>query len=167
LIVVEKRVFEGKTHLVVPVVMAVGDRYMNGIWYPSEILSNTAKYWNMIPLVVYHPKMGSYGYISAQAPELWEKHRIGFVYNVQFLNGKLVGECWIDEEKARRVDERVIVSVQMRNKLEVSTGMWLDSKKDANGNEYVTSLIPDHLAVLPGEVGACSIADGCGLLARV
>jgi hypothetical protein len=36
-----------------------------------------------------------------------------------------------------------------------------------NGMEYgriARNLMPDHLAILPDKIGACSIADGAGLL---
>src|SRR5690606_20175922 len=36
---------------------------------------------------------------------------------------------------------------------------------ELNGKPYTAkqvNLRPDHVALLPGEVGACSIADGCG-----
>lgn len=54
------------------------------------------------------------------------------------------------------------------NLLEVSTGYWHDGRQQAgsvNGERYKEvqrSLLPDHLAILPNERGACSVKDGCG-----
>jgi hypothetical protein len=52
--------------------------------------------------------------------------------------------------------------------LEVSTGLMLDMTADEgmfNNVKYkgkAVNHLPDHLALLPGEVGACSIKDGAG-----
>ena len=52
--------------------------------------------------------------------------------------------------------------------LEVSTGYWHDGRQHAGSfdgepyKEVQRSLLPDHLAILPNERGACSVEDGCG-----
>ena len=52
--------------------------------------------------------------------------------------------------------------------IEVSTGYFadkLDESGEFEGEEYdgvQINLRPDHLAILPNTIGACSVDDGCG-----
>lgn len=54
--------------------------------------------------------------------------------------------------------------------VELSTGLFTDNEVEAgtwNGEDFVAiarNYRPDHLAILPDKVGACSIKDGAGLL---
>jgi hypothetical protein len=54
--------------------------------------------------------------------------------------------------------------------MELSTGLYVDAELtpgDWKGEEYVAiarNLRSDHLAILPDKIGACSVADGAGLL---
>ena len=54
--------------------------------------------------------------------------------------------------------------------MEVSTGLFTENVQ-ANGvfggkayHAIATNYRPDHLAILPDQIGACSIEDGAGLL---
>jgi hypothetical protein len=53
--------------------------------------------------------------------------------------------------------------------MEVSTGLFAEVNEEPGqwGNEQfdvsVLSIVPDHLAILPGATGACSVQDGCGI----
>jgi hypothetical protein len=68
------------------------------------------------------------------------------------------------------VDKRVLAAIEERRMLEVSTGRGMADNIDSgvhNGKQYAAiarGIIPDHLAILPDKIGACSIADGAGLL---
>ena len=55
--------------------------------------------------------------------------------------------------------------------MELSTGLFTDndetagvSPKGRNYEAVARNHRPDHMAVLPDQVGACSINDGCGVL---
>jgi hypothetical protein len=79
-------------------------------------------------------------------------------------------ECWIDEARANKIDNRVIEAIQNGDVMEVSTGLNADYQMEEgvwNDERYVATAInyrPDHLAILPDQRGACSIEDGAGLL---
>lgn len=162
---------EGKQYLVVPAVSLT-----EGVWQGSEgpLLYNKASLaknplaWNHKPVVVYHPTLNGEG-ISACEPAIIEHYRCGFIFNTAY-DGRLKKELWIDEAKANQIDPRVVQSIQNGQTMEVSTGLYHEGDKTPgvfNGkpyNETVINMFPDHLAILPDEKGACSVADGAGTL---
>jgi len=163
---------EGKQYLVVPCVMlteGVHEGSQGPLYYPAKELSKIPAIWNAKPVVVYHPQMNGMS-ISACDPVIFEKQKIGILMNTKWEDGKLKTECWIDEEKTKAVDERVINAISTGQMMEVSTGLFTDNEQtegEWNGEKYeqiARNYRPDHLAILPDLKGACSIADGAGLL---
>lgn len=164
---VRQETFEGKTYLVVPVVMlteGVHDGSQGPLFYPQHELSKFPASWNMKPLVVYHPKEG-----TACSPDVIAKQGVGMLMNTTWL-GKLRSEAWIDEAKCNAVDYRVLAAIRNGNVMEVSTGLFTENDTVSgvwNGEQYVAvarNYRPDHLAILPDKIGACSVAKGAGLL---
>ncbi len=163
---------EGKQHLVVPCVM-ITEGVHNGsqgpLYYPAEELSKNPSGWNGIPVLVYHSTMNGQS-ISACDPIVFDKQKIGLTFNTKWEDGKLKTECWIDEDKANEIDPRVMEAITNGNMMEVSTGLFTDHENiegEWKGEHYdsiVRNFRPDHLAVLPDQIGACSIEDGAGLL---
>ena len=163
---------EGKQYLVVPCVMmteGVHEGTQGPLYYPANELSKIPAIWNTKPVVVYHPQMNGIS-LSACDPVILEKQRIGILMNTKWVDGKLKTECWIDEEKTKLVDERVLDAIQSGQMMEVSTGLFTeneDTEGEWNGEVYKSiarNYKPDHLAILPDLKGACSIEDGAGLL---
>lgn len=165
------QMLEGKRYMVVPMAMLTEGVHAgsNGpLYYPRDELSKTPVVWNHKPIVVYHPEENGKG-VSACLPHVIESRKVGLVMNTRFDN-KLRAEAWLDEAKLKKVDQRVLNSIQKGEMVEVSTGLFTDNeKKDGEwGGEKYTHIArnyrPDHLAILPDRKGACSIADGAGLL---
>lgn len=163
---------EGKQYLVVPCVMlteGVHNGSQGALYYPAEELAKTPAVWNAKPVVVYHPQLNGQS-ISACDQVVFEKQKIGILMNTKWEDGKLKTECWIDEEKANAVDERVLEAINNGQMMEVSTGLFTDNENVEGtwNEESYTSIArnyrPDHLAILPDLKGACSIDDGAGLL---
>jgi hypothetical protein len=172
---VRHEMFEGRRHLVAPVVLMVEGVHRGAAgayFYPASELSQFAVAWNGRPLPVFHPREGG-DYVTANDPQIIEEWSVGQLFNVRFNSdvAKLVGEVWIDEEKARTLSPEVLSLVQGGRRLEVSTGLYSDDDGTPgtwNGEEYkatIRNIRPDHLALLPGGVGACSWEDGCGVRA--
>ncbi len=169
---IEIRDLEGRDHFVVPAVLLVEGVHAGSrgpVYYPADELRRSAPAWNGRPVVVYHPDMGlANGY--ADNPTVWGRQKIGVLFNTRFVKKALKAEAWIDCERVRRVDERVLNAIQRRQVVEVSTGLTfplVDREGTWNGENYVMvarHLKPDHLAILPDRKGACSIADGAGLV---
>lgn len=167
--------FEGRRHIVVPVVALVEGVHVGSagaFFYPWEEISKYPASWNGTPVPVYHPESGGTP-VSANSPRIIEQRSIGRVFNVVAEGGKLSGELWLDEEKTRLIAPDVLAKIQDRQPIEVSTGFFSDLASEAGtwqGENYEATVInirPDHIAILPAAVGACSVADGCGVRANV
>jgi hypothetical protein len=139
------------------------------ILYPQEELSKTPVVWNHKPIVVYHPTMNGVG-ISACDPLIINSRKIGVMLNTKFEGGRLKSEAWIEKGRADIVDNRIMVAVDKKEMMELSTGVFVDNDAtpgEWKGEAYVgvaRNYRPDHLALLPDQIGACSIADGAGFL---
>jgi hypothetical protein len=161
---------EGKDYLVVPCSMLTEGVHAGSdgpLYYPKEQLAKTPAAWNHKPVTLYHPSEGT----SACDPEVIERQKMGLTMKSHY-DQKLGGEAWLDEGKLRKSTEgaAVLNAINEGKPVEVSTGLWYDpieTPGEWNGEKYnaiVSNIRPDHLAILYGQVGACSIADGAGLL---
>lgn len=168
---ITKRMLEGREHFVVPTVMMVEGVWSGSkgpIYYPKNALKESATRWNGKPVVVYHPSLYSNGFASH--PEVFNRQKIGTIFNTTFDGLRLKCESWIDVERVAQVDDRVLNTILSGQVMEVSTGLitHCDNKygtfQNRSYNVTANYLIPDHLAVLPDQIGACSIADGAGLI---
>lgn len=163
---------EDRLYTVVPMVILTEGVHSGSegpMLYPKEELAKTPAAWDHKPIVVYHPEMNGVG-ISACKPEVINNRKVGLMMNTRWEKGKLKSEAWILMERAREVDERVVAAIENNEMMELSTGVFVDLEKeegDWKGESYVgiaRNYRPDHLALLPDKVGACSIADGAGFL---
>ena len=171
---VKKKKFMGTDYLIVPVVMMV-EGVHNGSRGP--LLHKVAEFgrfvesWNGIPIVIDHPVLNGEA-ISANSPEITENGTVGRVYNTKISENKLKAEAWLEEDRLRQVSVDVYTAVKASEPIEVSVGVFSDEEDEEgefNGEEYsaiATNHRPDHLALLPGGTGACSIEDGCGIRAN-
>ena len=109
--------------------------------------------------------------ISARDPAVLNKSGIGFVFRSQ-ANGKLTAEGWFDVEATQRVNNQIFTALEAGQPIELSTGLYTDNEPAGQGATFngipytyiARNYRPDHLAILPDQKGACSIADGCGVL---
>lgn len=169
---VRNETLEGRSYLVVPMIMAV-EGVLNGstggLYYPAEELAKVPQVWNHKPVVVYHPEMDGQS-ISACDPATIEEYKVGIIMNTMFDGRALRAEAWLEQERVTQVDKRVMEAVENSLMMELSTGLFTDVEETAgefNGTSYAgiaRNYRPDHLAILPDQIGACSIADGAGFL---
>ena len=165
-----REVLFGKSHLVAPATLIVPG-VLNGskgpLLYPSDEVSKSALAWNGMPLLVYHPSEG-----SGRKPNVLNKQGIGYVFDTKFQDGKLTADLWFDVERVKLVDSRVLDWLQNNQQIELSTGLGTqnevaDPEAASTGQVPYTHIArhykPDHLAILPDQVGACSLDDGCGV----
>ena len=168
---VKQTTFEGRPHIVAPVVILTEGVHIGSagrVFYTKEELKRNAQTWAGRPLPVYHPVDGGNN-ISCNDPGVIEKNSVGQIFNTKYEDNppRIVGELWIDVEKANKVDQRVLQELS-DGRLEVSTGMWFELTEQSgvwNTEEYdfiASNFQPDHVALLPGGKGACSFEDGCG-----
>lgn len=167
----------GKEYVVVPMVMIV-EGVLNGsagpAFYPAEELEKFPASWNHKPVVVYHPELNGQP-LSACDPDILTVQGIGLIMNSSWekedgKKGKLKAEAWLEQSRVEEVDERVAEAIKSNQMLELSTGLFFDAElKDGefDGRDYkmvARNYRPDHLAVLPDKVGACSVEDGAGFI---
>lgn len=158
---------DGRETMVIPVV-AIVEGVLNGALVTAQEFGKFAAAWEGVPVPVYHPQLNGQ-HVSSSLPQIIESSVIGRFHNVAVKANKLVGELWIDTAAAiKKGFSAVINSFKAGEVMEVSTAYFADTEPQAgefNGVSYSGihhNLRPDHLAVLPGETGACSVADGCG-----
>ncbi|OQX08803.1 MAG: hypothetical protein BWK76_23105 [Desulfobulbaceae bacterium A2] len=158
---------DGVEYAIYPVVILTEGVHhaVNGspVYYPADLLQRTAEHWHDIPVTVAHPFEGG-KFKSVSAPGVRERWAIGLVKNGQYKDGKVGAEAWIYASRADIVQQLDAGSLK-----EISSGVFINGDGAAgmwNGERYnqkLVSLVPDHLALLPGNKGACSFEDGCGV----
>lgn len=162
--------FEGRDHIVVPVVALVAG-VVNGELALAEEIAASLPAWDGVPFTVNHPVDAKGQAISANSPKVLEATAIGRTFNMEFVDDRLKGEIWIDVEKAKSLGGealQILERVEAGEALEVSTGYFRDVEAgtgEFSGIPYdgiQRNLRPNHLAGLPNDIGACSWDNGCG-----
>lgn len=166
---VTTKTLDGRAYLVAPVV-AVRAGVLNFELVPADEIQKSVNLWNDVPVPVNHP-LHNDEKISARDVSIIEQAVVGRFYNAYYEDDALKGELWIDIEKAKKVGGDALVALeklQQGQPLEVSTAYYSDVS-DENGSYKGISyegiqynLRPDHLALLPASIGACSWQGGCG-----
>jgi len=170
----QERFLFGQKYYVLPVVMMVEGAYtpnieagdpqdVDTIYFPSAVLQKSLKGWNGRPIMRNHPD----GFISSNDPNIYEKQWVGYIFNASYNAAKkaLSAEAWLNVDKS----EDIILSYTSGKKIDISIGAYgdlIDTHGIINGKKYtleIKNLVPDHLAILLDDVGACSNRDGCGL----
>jgi hypothetical protein len=165
---------EGRMHWIVPCTLLV-EGVHNGsggaIYYSPEVISQHDSEWNGKPVTIIHPSdVQGQPTLCAASPDVYNRHVVGKVFNAHVHNGQLKAELWLDQMRLRELDPALAERIQQRAPVEVSTGLVPLALTESGGTwkneEYdtaVTAFRPDHLALLPSQCGACSLADGCGI----
>jgi len=160
----------GREYVVVPVTMMVEGVHQGShgaLLHTAEELGKIPESWNGIPVTVGHPVVEGNN-VSANSPSVLESWQIGVVFNTIINGDKLKSEAWLEKTKLsnhENLNDRITngeiieVSVGVFSEDEEVEGSWHNETYDA----VARNLRPDHLAILPNQVGACSIEDGCGI----
>lgn len=157
-----------KIFLVVPGV-PLREQVMNSYLVPAEEIARSVPGWNGTAVSINHPTKNN-GSVNVPDPDV---AIIGRFYNARWepSQARMIGEYWIDVEEAMKwkEGETIVANVKDGKVLETSTGYYADEEIDPGkfkGRAYETihrNLLSDHIAILPKEIGACSIKDGCGV----
>jgi len=167
---IREEMYHGRKHIVVPVVMMV-EGVHNGsagpIMHTEDNLRQNVQSWNGRPVTIGHPEDEG-GNVSANSPTVMDEWTVGQIFNAHYDNG-LKAEAWIDLEEIQRKSPTALTYIRQGRPLEVSVGIFNNTEAvegEWHGETYEAIAIdyqPDHLALLPGEQGACSWEDGCGI----
>jgi hypothetical protein len=160
---------DGQEHVVVPVTLIV-EGLLNGIFYNAAEVAKFAQAWNGVPVPVNHPQENG-AFVSANQPQFVESVNIGTIFNAKFEENKLTAEAWLNVDKANRLGfSNIIAHFDSGQTMEVSTGLFCDAFQTSGVwantpyNFEARNIRPDHLALLPDTIGACSVVDGCGAM---
>ena len=159
----------GIVYLVAPTVL-LKQAVLNDEMVLADEIAAHFKAWNGRPVLVPHPEVNGVK-VSANDPAILAHQQVGKLFNTTFDGGKLRGELWIDEVKAKGVSGglEVLRRLQSNSPTEISTAYFRDSELTAgvwNGKHYESiarNLRPDHVAILLEAKGACNWQDGCGV----
>lgn len=168
---IRRETFMGDDYLAAPVTAAKAME-LNGGYVPQAEWVKSAAAWNGTPITLSHPVDSEGRPLLANIPDVAESTWFGFLFNVVATNEgeRLDGEVWLNVDRARALSDdamAVIDRVANGDSVEVSTAYFADRLPagEYDGSEYelvVGNLRPEHLAMLPNEIGKCSVADGCG-----
>lgn len=144
--------------------------YMNGLYYSSNTLEESAKKWKDIPVIVYHVKDSSGKDIGLDTLSTNDRNNriIGHISNCNYSSVKngLVCRLIINKDKCQKTDNLATYDL-LANSVDpvpVSTGLYSDRVINQNHVVEVKDIEPDHLAILPDIDGACSVSRGCGTM---
>lgn len=160
---------DGRTYTVVPSTIIVAG-VLNGELVPADELAFNPDGWNGRPIPLRHPQVNG-DYVSANDPSIIGTQVVGTFFNAQFSGDRITGEMWLDTAKIERLGGDALATLERIKAgeiVEVSTGYfasYIEQSGEYNGKSYSAiqnSIVPDHIALLPDEIGACSVADGCG-----
>lgn len=166
---VKKETIAGQEHLIVPVVMMVEGVHTGNkgpILHYAEELAKSIPDWDGKPVTIFHPMIDG-EYVSAYDARVQTK--VGFVRNAHMDDKKLKAEACINVQKLAAVSPKSMEYFEEKKTMEVSIGIFAEDEEVKgiwNNEEYeviARNHKPDHLALLPGGVGACSVMDGCGI----
>jgi hypothetical protein len=166
----------GQEFLIAPCVMLIAGVLNQGLVLNTALVPTD---WNGVPVVIGHPKDARGTPISARDPAVLATCGVGQVFHARLGRGQregnpvlsLVADLWLNLAQVGRCGLEAAQAIDLlkhQQGLEVSTAFFPEvdpSPGDFYGTPYVERYVrlrPDHLALLPHEVGACSLADGCG-----
>lgn len=166
----DRRTLDGREYAVAPVVaMIAGVR--NGELVVVDELAAFVAAWDGRPIPLRHPQDNAGNYITANAPAVIEQQVLGQFFNARMEGDRLAGEVWLDVGKAALLGGDALATLNRLERgevVEVSTAYFCDIEDATgifNGEVYSgihRNLRPDHIALLPDEIGSCSVRDGCG-----
>jgi len=171
---IRKEYIDDSLYTVVPVIM-MKEGVLSGsggpILYTSNELSKHFQAWNGVPVCLNHPEIDGTP-VSCNHPEFYGSMVLGTIFNTTFEDNALKAEAWLEDKKVNKIAPDLIKSLEKGEAIDVSTGLFNDDIQTQGaweGTKYhsvASNIKPDHLALLPGSVGACSWKDGCGIRAN-
>lgn len=132
-----------------------------------NVLARLADEWEGLPVTVYHPPSADWPMTETHS---WiAANEIGILRNVKFTLDSMTGEVWIPVENSHARAAEIIGRLEGdADPMEVSIGYFSAFERNEgvlDGEAFDAMTIeaaPNHLALLPDLVGACSVSDGCG-----
>lgn len=159
----------GRDVIIVPSATLPDDVVMNRIRYPAAEIAKSFHTLNMKPAPLGHPSIDG-AFVSASDPRGMVRGFVGaWNENVRRENGRVYLDKVIDVEFANQTTggKAVIEAINKGEPIHTSTGLYammLPAQNDADADSIATDIVFDHDAILLGEEGAATPAQGVGML---
>jgi hypothetical protein len=171
--VAQRVVVNGKAWWVAPATSIPRDGVLPGskgsLLYPHKEIGAVAQEWDKFPITLNHPTDTITGQhlSSRDRPDL----HLGHIRDSRYDGIAQRHMLWFDEARTQRLAPQIISNLKSGIPLELSTGLFTENEESPGinhqGKPYThiaRNYRPDHIAILLDSVGACSVADGCGVL---
>jgi len=164
--------YNGRPHLVISSKTLPDNVVMNDGLYTKEEIDKAYAGLEGTFAPLGHPVVNG-EFVSAMTPEAVNAHHIGaWNRNVKRDGNRVDVEKWVDIEFASNLEQgRAFLSaVEKGDPIHTSTGIFLQREPVANAKGYkwiARNMLMDHDAILLGEVGAATPAEGVGLMVNV
>ena len=159
--------FNGRKHLSAPAILLLPS-VMNGVLVTEDVASKFPETWNGMPVTLGHP-MKNNVHVDANQPDMLEEYKIGQLFGCKWDDGKLKASAFLDPEILGKKNKTLLDKIKDNQVIEVSTGFFSDDDPtpgEWNGSPYdvvAKTIYPNHFAILPNGIGACSVAKGAGI----
>ena len=159
----------GREHIVVPSFTLPDGVVMNNGLYPKEEIDKAYAGLEGTLAPLSHPMVDG-DYVSARQPEAINAYHVGaWNRNVQRVGNRVSIEKWIDVEFAKNSENgrALLEAIDKQEPIHTSTGILLDREMTPNAEGYgwiARNMQFDHDAILIGETGAATPADGVGMM---
>lgn len=166
----------GRDWLVAPMTLLV-EGVLHGsqgpLFYPAPEIAAGAAAWDRVPITLGHPADPTTNApVPASAEGVLARLGLGVVRRPRMDGDRLRAEGWFDAARVRRLEPSLYRALAAGEPVELSTGLFTENEPAGPGASHkgrpyghvARRHAPDHLAVLVGRAGACSVADGCGVL---
>lgn len=165
-------VVEGFAHM-------IRDSVMNRVYYPAETFDVLAKELSASQVEVHapagHPEDKDGNFVSAKEPRSLAYNIGAYHFNWRVEGDRLISDLAIDPERAQNSNDgkEILHKINHQDYVDGSTAFYVDLKPKKgvgpDGEEYDTvasNLFLDHSAILIGEPGAKTNAEGVGIFAN-
>jgi hypothetical protein len=159
----------GREHIVIPSFTLPDEVIMNGGLYPHDEIEKAYASLEGTLAPLGHPQVDG-EYVSARQPEAINSYHVGaWNRNVKRVGNRISVEKWLDVEYAKNTEggRQVLSAIDKGEPVHTSTGIFLDREMTPNADGYnwiARNMSLDHDAILIGETGAATPADGVGMM---
>lgn len=160
---------DGRDYMIVPSATMPDGIVMNGVRYPANEIAKAFGSLENTPAPLGHPTIEG-AFVSAKDPEGLARGWIGaWNRNVRRENGRVFIDKVIDVATANQLDggKTVLAAIEKGEPIHSSTGLYaiLTAVQNEDGVDWEASdIVFDHDAILIGEDGAATPAQGVGLM---
>ena len=159
----------GRDVVIVPSATLPDDIVMNGVRYPAAEIAKSFATLEGTPAPLGHPNIDG-AFVSASDPQGMVRGFVGaWNENVRQENGRVLIDKVIDVAYASQLEggKAVLDAINAGGPIHTSTGLYAiltPLENDADAEQSASDIVFDHDAILIGEDGAATPAQGVGML---